>query len=57
MIYQTLQRVFGAASALLSPADLIDRLLDHIDKLSPALMPAQVDRLHFKPVRIEVRRD
>jgi hypothetical protein len=42
MINRTIERVRGASSWILSPACLIDKLLDQIEKLSVALaLPAQ----------------
>ena len=42
MINQTMKLGQSAGSWTLSPSCLIDRLLDHIEKLSGAVAPAQV---------------
>lgn len=54
---QTEERMWRRCSALLDPVHLIDRLLDQIEKLSAAIMPARTDNLAYVPARSEVRPD
>jgi hypothetical protein len=43
MISQVAECVRGANMSMLSPGFLIDRLLDQIERLSDAMVPAQAD--------------
>jgi hypothetical protein len=38
-------RLWGAGSLLLNPGRLVDLLLDQLEKLRPALLPAQVEMI------------
>ena len=53
MINQMAERMYGASLSMLSPGFLIDRLLDQIEKLSGAIVPAQADKLCCEEMRIE----
>ena len=57
MMNQTAERMWGGGLSLLSPSHLIDRLLDHIEKLSAAILPAQADNLSCIQVGVEVHPD
>jgi hypothetical protein len=57
VINQIAERLWGASAAMLRPASLIDRLLDQIERLGVALMPAQADGLACQRIRIETRID
>jgi hypothetical protein len=57
MLTQMAERVWGADFSVVSPAYLIDRLLDQIEKLSGTLAPAQADNLSCREVYVEARLD
>ena len=47
----TMARLWGAGSLLLSPGRLVDWLLDRLDELSPAMMPARVEMIPLRETR------
>ena len=57
MINQAAERRWGASLSMLSPGFLIDRLLDQIENLRDAILPAQADRLSCEEMRIEAPLD
>jgi hypothetical protein len=61
MINQISERLRGAALAMLDPVSMVDRfvdkLLDQVERLSAALMPAPADSLACQRIRIERRID
>jgi hypothetical protein len=57
MMNQTIERIWIAGLALLSPGNLVDRLLDQIEKISPTMLPARVDILSCRETRVEMRLD
>jgi hypothetical protein len=57
VINQLSKHLRSLSSAMLSPASLIDRLLDQIDRLGAALMPVQADQLSCQRIRSERRLD
>jgi hypothetical protein len=57
MMNQTIERIWSTGLALLSPGYLVDRLLDQIEKVSPMMLPAQVDVLSCQATRVETRLD
>jgi hypothetical protein len=57
VINQLSKRLRRLSSAMLSPASLIDRFLDQIDRLGAALMPVQADQLSCQRIRSERRLD
>ncbi|MGV7218411.1 hypothetical protein [Bradyrhizobium sp. UFLA05-112] len=54
---QTIEHIWSTGLSLLSPGHLVDWLLDQIEKISPMMMPAQVDILSYQETRVEARRD
>jgi hypothetical protein len=57
MINQTAERLWSAGILMLSPARLIDRLLDRLEMLSRELMPAQAGNLLCEQIQIEAHLD
>jgi len=57
MINQTFVRMWRSASLLLNPSRLIDKLLDRLEELGAALLPAPDDRRYCQLARIEARLD
>jgi hypothetical protein len=57
MINQTAERVLRSALSLLNPYFLIDRLLDRLEELGAAILPAQYDARSCQLARVEVRLD
>jgi len=57
MMNQTIERIWSTGLSLLSPGYLVDRLLDQIEKISPTMLPAQVDMLSCQETRVETRLD
>ena len=53
MINQTFVRMWRSASLLLNPSRLIDKLLDRLEELGAALLPAPDDRRYCQLARIE----
>jgi hypothetical protein len=54
MVNQTILRVWSAGSWLVNPGRLIDRLLDRLEDLSLAMVPAHVE---MREIRVETRFD
>ena len=50
-------RLWGAGFAMLSPGDLIDRLLDRLDRFREAMMPVQSAAPICATVPIKTSRD
>ena len=57
MMNQTIERIWSTGLSLLSPGHLVDWLLDQIEKMSPMMMPAQVDMMSRQEARVETRLD
>jgi hypothetical protein len=55
MIEQMIARVRDARSWILSPGQLIDRFLDHIDKLNTFVLPGTVDNPAYRHVEVKAR--
>jgi hypothetical protein len=45
MINQTMTRIWRTGLLLLNPGRLVDRLLDRLEELSVAMMPAQAEMI------------
>ena len=45
MMNQTMTRMWRTGLLLLNPGRLVDRLLDRLDELSVAMMPAQAEMI------------
>lgn len=50
-------RLWGAGSLLLNPEHLIDWLLDRLEELSAAMMPAPAEMVPCREIRPETRFD
>jgi hypothetical protein len=50
---QTIARVWSTGSLLLNPGRLIDWLLDQLEILGPALVPAQADMRSCREMSVE----
>jgi hypothetical protein len=57
VINQIVQRLRELGLAMLTPTSLIDRFLDHIERLGATLMPVQADSLACQRIRIDRRID
>jgi hypothetical protein len=57
MINQTAERVWRRALSVLNPYFLIDKLLDRLEELGAAILPAQHDTRYCQLARIEVHLD
>jgi hypothetical protein len=57
VIHHISERLWVVGSAMLSPARLVDRFLDQIERLGAALMPVQADGLACARIRVESRID
>ncbi|WGD53077.1 hypothetical protein QA641_03800 [Bradyrhizobium sp. CB1650] len=57
MMNRTIERMWSTGLSLLSPGYLVDWLLDQIEKMSPMMMPAQVDVLSRRETPVETRFD
>ena len=57
MINQIAERVWHGALLVLNPTCLIDSLLDRIDELGAAILPANDDAQSRQLARVEVRLD
>ena len=56
MLNQIMKHVRDLPSWVVSPASLIDRLLDHLDKLHSFVLPAAVNNPSYRYVKVEARR-
>ena len=56
MINQTTERVWRSALPMLSPLCLIDRLLDWVEELGAAILPAESNARSCQLARIDARR-
>lgn len=57
MINQTAEPIWRIALSVLNPSCLIDRLLDRLEELGAAILPAQYDARSCQLAPIEARRD
>jgi hypothetical protein len=57
MINQQIEHRQRTHAWVLSPGSLIDRLLDHIERLGNFILPARVDTPSYREAEIEVRLD
>jgi hypothetical protein len=55
MINHVVERKQGTSSWVLSPGCLIDRILDHIEKLSSFVVSSKVDHPSHAGAKIEAR--
>jgi len=57
MMNHTIARAWSTGSLLLNPGRLIDWLLDQLEDLSLAMVPARVDMRSCREIRVETRFD
>jgi hypothetical protein len=57
MVNHTMARLWGAGSMLLNPGRLIDFLLDQLEELSVAMLPARAEMLACREIRADRRFD
>jgi len=55
MLNQILKQIRDTHPWVLNPGCLLDRFLDHLDRLNAFILPAQVDRPSLQPVKIKAR--